>query len=258
MEQMPSYNCVFSKYYDRLTDDVDYSRVADFCMKMMHRYHKKCELVLDLACGTGTLSTLFAGRGIETIGVDASADMLSEALAKNADLEVPVLYLCQPLERLDLYGTVDLAVCTLDSLNHLKGKKALAKALHRLQFFVEPGGLFIFDMNTPYKHREILGDNTFIREAEGVYCVWQSEYTMQENRVEFRMELFTEQVDGSYLRAQEHFCEYAYTPEEIRAMLTAEHFILLAVYDGYTEADPSAETQRWVFVAQRDGANSGE
>lgn len=249
---MPSYNRVFSEYYDRLTDDVDRPGMAEFCIAMMRRYHEKCELVLDLACGTGTLCAEFARRGIETIGVDASADMLSEALAKNAALEVPVLYLCQPLERLDLYGTVDLAVCTLDSLNHLKGKKALAKALHRLQYFVEPGGLFIFDMNTPYKHREILGNNTFVREAKGVYCAWQSEYTIQENRVELRMDLFTEQADGSYTRAQEHFCEYAYEREEICAMLSAEHFTLLAVYDGYAKRAPAGDTERWVFVAQRE------
>ena len=255
---MPSYNNVFSEYYDRLTDDVDRSVMADFCIAMMGRYHEKCELVLDLACGTGALSSEFARRGFETIGVDASADMLSEAMEKNAELEVPVLYLCQPLERLDLYGTVDLAVCTLDSLNHLKGKRALAKALHRLQYFVEPGGLFIFDMNTPYKHRAILGNNTFIREAKGVYCAWQSEYTTEGNRVELRMDLFIEQADGSYTRAQEHFCEYAYGREEIRAMLSAEHFTLLAVYGGYSELAPSADTERWVFVAQREGEKGGE
>lgn len=255
---MPSYNRVFSEYYDRLTDDVDRHGMTDFCIAMMGRYHEKCELVLDLACGTGTLCTEFARRGIETIGVDASADMLSEAMEKNTGLEVPVLYLCQPLERLDLYGTVDLAVCTLDSLNHLKGKRALEKALHRLQYFVEPGGLFIFDMNTPYKHRAILGNNTFLREAKGVYCAWQSEYTIKENRVELRMDLFTEQADGSYTRTQEHFCEYAYEQEEIRAMLSAEHFNLLAVYDGYAERAPAGDTERWVFVAQREGEKGGE
>ena len=110
-----------------------------------------------------------ARRGFEVIGVDASPEMLMQAAEKNMALEQPVLYLCQPLERLDLYGTVDLAVCTLDSLNHLPGKKALQKALHRLQFFVEPGGLFLFDVNTPYKHREVLGNNCFVRELSLIH-----------------------------------------------------------------------------------------
>ena len=113
-----------------------------------------------------------------------------QAAEKNMALEQPVLYLCQPLERLDLYGTVDLAVCTLDSLNHLPGKKALQKALHRLQFFVEPGGLFLFDVNTPYKHREVLGNNCFVRESEALFCVWQNEYTPEEHKVEIQMDFF--------------------------------------------------------------------
>lgn len=162
---MASYKETFSAYYDALTEDVDRAVIADRCEELLAQYHPKRELALDLCCGTGTLATELARRGFEVIGVDASPEMLMQAAEKNMALEQPVLYLCQPLERLDLYGTVDLAVCTLDSLNHLPGKKALQKALHRLQFFVEPGGLFLFDVNTPYKHREVLGNNCFVRRA---------------------------------------------------------------------------------------------
>ena len=150
---MASYKDIFSTFYDALTADVDRGRIADFCEEMLQKYHPKRELILDLCCGTGTLAAEFSRRGYEVIGVDASPDMLMQAAEKNSALPQPVLYLCQPLQQLDLYGTVDLAVCTLDSLNHLPGKTALKKALHRLQYFVEPGGLFIFDVNTPYKHR---------------------------------------------------------------------------------------------------------
>ena len=187
---MASYKETFSAYYDALTEDVDRAVIADRCEELLAQYHPKRELALDLCCGTGTLATELARRGFEVIGVDASPEMLMQAAEKNMALEQPVLYLCQPLEQLDLYGTVDLAVCTLDSLNHLPGKKALQKALHRLQFFVEPGGLFLFDVNTPYKHREVLGNNCFVRESEALFCVWQNEYTPEEHKVEIQMDFF--------------------------------------------------------------------
>lgn len=179
---MASYKETFSAYYDALTEDVDRAVIADRCEELLAQYHPKRELALDLCCGTGTLATELARRGFEVIGVDASPEMLMQAAEKNMALERPVLYLCQPLERLDLYGTVDLAVCTLDSLNHLPGKKALQKALHRLQFFVEPGGLFLFDVNTPYKHREVLGNNCFVRESEALFAYGRMNIPLRSTR----------------------------------------------------------------------------
>ena len=179
---MASYKETFSAYYDALTEDVNRAVIADRCEELLAKYHPKRELALDLCCGTGTLATELARRGFEVIGVDASPEMLMQAAEKNMALEQPVLYLCQPLERLDLYGTVDLAVCTLDSLNHLPGKKALQKALHRLQFFVEPGGLFLFDVNTPYKHREVLGNNCFVRESEALFAYGRMNIPLRSTR----------------------------------------------------------------------------
>jgi len=174
-----------------------------------------------------------------------------QAAEKNVALEQPVLYLCQPLERLDLYGTVDLAVCTLDSLNHLPGKKALQKALHRLQFFVEPGGLFLFDVNTPYKHREVLGNNCFVRESEALFCVWQNEYTPEEHKVEIQMDFFRRGKGEQYTRDGEQFCEWAWEDEELTAMLEAEHFEVLERWGGYDRVPVMPTTQRMVYVARR-------
>lgn len=129
-----------------------------------------------------------AARGKEVIGVDASPEMLSQAREKSGECQPPVLYLCQEMEELDLYGTVDAAICMLDSLNHLEGEEALGQALHRLQYFVEPGGLFLFDMNTPYKHREVLGDNTFVYDTDQVYCVWQNTWSPEEGAVDIDLD----------------------------------------------------------------------
>ena len=155
------------------------------------------------------------------------------------------------MEQLDLYGTVDLAVCTLDSLNHLPGKKALQKALHRLQFFVEPGGLFLFDVNTPYKHREVLGNNCFVRESEALFCVWQNEYTPEEHKVEIQMDFFRRGKGEQYTRDGEQFCEWAWEDEELTAMLEAEHFEVLERWGGYDRAPVMPTTQRMVYVTRR-------
>lgn len=248
---MASYKETFSAYYDTLTEDVDRAVIADRCEELLAQYHPKRELALDLCCGTGTLATELARRGFEVIGVDASPEMLMQAAEKNMALEQPVLYLCQPLERLDLYGTVDLAVCTLDSLNHLPGKKALQKALHRLQFFVEPGGLFLFDVNTPYKHREVLGNNCFVRESEALFCVWQNEYTPEEHKVEIQMDFFRRGKGEQYTRDGEQFCEWAWEDKELTAMLEAEHFEVLERWGGYDRAPVMPTTQRMVYVARR-------
>lgn len=218
----------------------------------MQEYHPKCELVLDLACGTGSLATEFARRGIETIGADASAEMLMEAMEKNAALSQPVLYLCQSMQELDLYGTVDLAVCSLDSLNHLPDLSAVEQALERLQYFVEPGGLFVFDLNTPYKHRTVLANTCYVREAEGVFCVWQNDYSEEpDHRVEISMDFFCEQPDGSYLRDQERFCEVAYSRETIQKALERHNFSVLGFFCGYSEAPAGEQDERWVCIARR-------
>lgn len=248
---MASYKETFSAFYDVLTDDVDRVKMADRCEELLAQYHPKRELALDLCCGTGTLATELARRGFEVIGVDASPEMLMQATEKNAELSQPVLYLCQPLERLDLYGTVDLAVCTLDSLNHLPGKKALQRALHRLQYFVEPGGLFLFDVNTPYKHREILGNNCFVRESEELFCVWQNEYTLAEDKVEIQIDFFRRGAGERYTREGEQFCEYAWEDAALTAMLEAEHFDVLERWGGYNREPVTPQTQRMVYVTRR-------
>ena len=164
----------FAAFYDRLTDDVGYPQRADYIAELLMEHGMKKGIVLDLACGTGSLTLELSKRGYEMIGVDASPDMLCAAQEKCAKAGAEVLFLCQPMEALDLYGTVNAAVCTLDSLNHITDPDTLREVLRRVSLFLEPGGLFVFDVNTPYKHREVLGNHTFVYDLEGLYCVWQN------------------------------------------------------------------------------------
>ena len=166
----------FADFYDELMQDVDYKKRTSYLMMLFKKYDKAPTLLLDVACGTGGFSNEFAKQGIEVIGTDMSEEMLSVARENSAVLGQDVLYLCQKAEELDLYGTVDGAVCCLDSLNHITDYKTLCKAFSKVSMFLEKDRLFIFDVNTVYKHREILGDNVFVTDNGNLYCVWANLY----------------------------------------------------------------------------------
>ena len=248
---MAGYSEAFAACYDRLIGEVDYGERADFYLNQFQRFKDRCELVLDLACGTGSLCRELAARGLEVIGVDGSQEMLMQAREKCQDCQPPVLLLCQEMEALDLYGTVSLAVCMQDSLNHLAGEKALAAVFGRLRYFVEPGGLFIFDMNTPYKHREVLGENTFVLEEDDLYCVWQNGYDPQEGAVDIQLDFFQQQADGRFVRSSECFRDYSYPTQRVEALLTQAQFDLLEVQGDYTGQPPTATEERLVYIARR-------
>ena len=150
----------FAKYYDTLMKSVDYTARTEYLCSLFERFGKKPALLLDLACGTGGFSEKFAERGVSVIGVDISEDMLAVAKEKAIKGNSDILYLCQPAQCLDLYGTVDSAVCLLDSLNHITDYGELCEVFIKVSLFLEKNSLFIFDLNTVYKHESVLADNT--------------------------------------------------------------------------------------------------
>lgn len=248
---MAGYEAAFARYYDVLTADVDYRAHGSYLKKLAEQYQGRFRLVLDLACGTGSLAVELARLGAEVIAVDGSREMLAQAAAKSAGLDPPILYLCQEMEGLDLYGTVDTTLCILDSLNHLPGRDSLRRVFHRVWLFTEPGGLFLFDMNTPFKHTKILGDSTFVRETEEVYCVWQNTLDRRDDSVGIDLDLFVREKSGRYARYQESFREYAYPTGEVCELLEQEGFQLLGTQGDYTDGPPGPDEQRVVYIARR-------
>ena len=239
-----------SAVYDRLTDDVQYDRRAERLLALFARHRRRPETVLDLACGTGSLALRLAAQGIEVIGTDGSADMLAVARERAAAVGADILFLEQDMTALDLYGTVEGAICTLDSLNHLTKTAALRETFARLSLFVEPGGLLLFDVNTPYKHREILGDNRFVWEEEGLFCVWQNRFTPRTGEVEQLLDVFEEQPDGSYARYSDAVRERAYAGRTLRRLLAECEWEPVAVYDDLSDDAPSAQTERELWVVR--------
>lgn len=246
---MSVYSC-FSEYYDLLTEDIDYKGRTDYLYGLFKRFNSVPSLLLDLACGTGNFSIEFAKKGIDVIGVEPSEEMLSVARSKANIKKVDILFLCQTGQELDLYGTVDGAICCLDSINHVTNKDDLEKLFSRVSLFLEPGKLFIFDVNTEYKHKEILGDNTFVRETDDVFFVWQNFYNSEEKITNICLDFFKES-DGVYVRECEDFSERAYSTEDINNMLETSGFEIVAIYDDMSYNEPTDKSQRIIYVARK-------
>lgn len=244
--------CDFARFYDILQQEVDYREVADFyCASIEKHGGTKSGILLDLACGTGNLSTLFAERGYDVIGADASQQMLSAAMSKPHD---GIQYICQRMEELDLYGNADITVCALDSINHLPDLEAIKQTFCRVWQFTNPGGLFLFDINTPYKHREILGNNAFVFDYDSLYAVWQNELDEEDElcRVDMYLDFF-ENEKGLYRRYEDFLSEIAPDPGQICGLLCQCGFSDISVCEYLTGAQPDATSEKLLIAAKRSG-----
>lgn len=243
----------FARYYDTLTYNVNYKARAAYFDELVRRHgeHLRGGLLLDLACGTGSLSLAFAGLGYEVIGVDASAEMLSEAMRKTAEAECRLLLLHQSMQELDLYGTVGVTVCALDSLNHLHDEAAVAAVFSRVSLFTEPGGLFLFDVNTAYKHREVLADNAYIYERGDVFCCWQNTWNPGDGSVDIALDFFIRDTDKRYRRSRERFTEHLYARDTLERLLREHGMEPVACYGDDRFDEPGKATQREIYVARK-------
>ncbi len=244
-----AYNS-FASVYDALMGDVNYKKRSGYIIKLFKRFGAVPTLLLDVACGTGGFSNCFSQLGIEVIGTDMSEEMLSVARENSAELGLDVLYLCQKAEELDLYGTVDGAICCMDSINHITDKNTLAKAFKKIGLFLEKDKLFIFDVNTSFKHSEVLGNNTFVLEEKGVFCVWQNNFVPRKHSTQIKLDFFTEK-DGGYFRSGEEFWERAYSEAELKKMLKTAGFKVEAVFGDMTLNPPKENEQRMFFVCRK-------
>ena len=208
-------------WYDRLTLYIPYEAFVDFYEKEFSADGGEFKILLDLCCGTGTLTWLLAERGYEMIAADASPDMLMQAASKAAEVSVPPLFLCQDASALDLYGTVDAAVCSLDGMNYIP-ESELPEVFHRLHLFVRPGGLLIFDIKTPEWFRSVDG-SVSVDETEDMLCLWRAEFDTEENAICYGMDIFSK--SGSLWRrdCEEHI-EYAHSPERLAELLEIAGF----------------------------------
>lgn len=244
----------FAYCYDALTENADYGARCDVLCSLLAAHGAGEGILLDLACGTGTLTAMLAKRGYEVIGADASPEMLAVAREKLASAGAEAVLLCQRMEELDLYGTIDAAVCTLDSLNHITDEAAFREALRRVALFMNDGGVFVFDLNTPYKHERVLADNTFVYDLDEVFCVWQNSYDPATRTTDVTLDLFFyDETNDCYDRATEQFAERAYALEDVRRWLEEDRFEVLVVLDETGGRPVADDDERALFVCKKHG-----
>lgn len=237
--------------YDKLNADVSYSELADFLTNKTEKYYgKKPSLILDLACGTGKLTRELARRGYDMTGIDLSEDMLMVANENSASEGLDILYLCQDMTEFELYGTVDAVYCCFDSLNYLTRPGELSKCFSLVHNYLFPDGIFIFDMNTPYKFENVYADNSYILEADGVFCGWQNYYNKNSKMCDFYLTFFEEQPDGSYLRSDEAQRERCYSEKSILKALKDNGFELIEILGEDKKSAPADTDERRYFVAR--------
>ena len=208
-------------WYDSLTGDVPYGPIADFYESVFQDDGGEFRLLLDLCCGTGSMTWELAGRGYEMIAADRSVDMLMQAQAKQIPCRVQPLFLCQAAEELDLYGTVDAAVCCLDGFNYIPAD-TLPEVFRRLHLFIRPGGLMVFDIRTQDFLRALDGQ-VFVDEKEDVLCLWRADFDEDLSALVYGMDLFTRR-GRLWERSGEEHIEYAHAPETLRTMLEGAGF----------------------------------
>ena len=246
---MSSYDALAASY-DALTVDVGYRRRADYLARQFRRSAAPVETVLDLACGTGTIACLLAERGYQVVAVDGSEEMLTQAARKAAALERPPLFLHQSMPRLRLGMTVDAAVSTLDALNYLTRTADLEETLRRVCRWLRPGGLFLFDVNTPYKFRRMDGQ-VYLDETEDSYCVWRTFYASRQKICTYQVDLFRRTGDRTWDRTFEEHRERSWEREELEAFLKEAGFDDVTVTGDLTSRPPAPEEDRWIFRCRK-------
>ena len=236
--------------YDILTRDVDYEATVAFYNEILHSLGLTPRTAVDLACGTGSVTILLAKQGLEVTGVDLSEDMLCVASQKAQDLENPPRFVCQPLQKLYLPRGVDLAVCALDSLDYILDPNDCKEAIRRVYKALNPGGIFIFDVNSPEKLRAMDGQ-VFLDEDDDVYCVWRGEFDENTNICSYGMDLFQRRGD-LWQRSFEEHKEYAYSADQLVSYLKAAGFTGIRVYGDRRMDAPRPEDQR-IYIKARKG-----
>lgn len=247
---MSSYG-VFADYYDALTLNVDYEKRALYIVNTLKMLGHEMGLTLDLACGTGKLTLELKKLGVDVYGADGSQEMLSFAYEKAVENGFNILFLCQKMQELNLYGGIDTCVCTLDSINHMTDIEDVRKTFERVFLFLNDGGYFIFDVNTVYKHQNVLCDNTFVYDLDEVYCVWEN--SLQENNiVDININLFVPEGE-LYERFEESFSERAYSDAQLMSMLNGAGFEVVKRFSDMSENAPEESDERIIYIAKKNG-----
>lgn len=247
----------FAQVYDLFMDNIPYEEWASYVKELLAEQGVEQGLVLDLGCGTGSLTELLAEAGYDMIGVDCSEDMLEMALEKRERSGQDILYLLQDMREFELYGTVRAVVSICDSMNYLLEYEDLVQVMRLANNYLDPGGVFIFDLNTEYKYRELMGDSTFAEAREESSFIWENFYDQEERVNEYALTLFIKEGE-LYRRFEETHYQKCYSLEEIGQAAQEAGMEFVAAYDAFTHDAPKDESERIYVVLKERGKERQE
>jgi len=238
----------FATVYDKLTGDVEYKKRTDYVEKLFLRHlDSRPEIVCDLGCGTGTVCSLLCAKGYDVIGIDNSPSMLNVAISKNQSGEI--LFLNQDICDFELYGTVDVFLSMLDTVNYITEKASLERMFALVNNYLNPGGVFIFDVNTRHKFENVLSDNTFVFEEGDIFYTWENFY--EDGLLDFELNLFVPSDNGSYSRINEHHTQRYYDNEYICECAAKAALDVVGVYEEMTTNKPAEQCERVFYVIKK-------
>ena len=245
----------FAQVYDLFMDNIDYEGWADYVTDRLKEYGITDGLVLELGCGTGTMTGLLADRGYDMIGVDNSEEMLAEAMEKRVESGQDILYLLQDMREFELYGTVRAVISVCDSVNYITEPEELQEVFRLVNNYLDPKGVFVFDFNTRYKYEEILGDRTIAENREECSFIWDNYYYEDEKINEYDLSLFieTDKDSGLYRKYEETHYQRAYTLEEMKELIRKSGLEFVTAYDAFSKNAPMDTSERIYVIAREQG-----
>ena len=241
----------FAMVYDEFMDNVPYEEWCGYLAGLLEEYGCRDGLVLELGCGTGAMTRLLAARGYDMIGLDSSEDMLS--IAREWQEDAGILYLEQDMTDFELYGTVSAVVSVCDSMNYITDEQDLVQVFRLVNNYLDPGGVFIFDLNTLYKYEVLLGENTFAENREDCSFIWENDYDPEGKINEYDLTLFIREDDGRYRKYEEVHYQRAYTLEEVQKAAREAGMAFAACYDAFTRMPPSPDSERMYVILREQG-----
>jgi len=243
----------FAELYDEFMDNVPYEEWCDYLVSLLHHYGCMDGIVLELGCGTGSLTEQLSDRGYDMIGIDMSEDMLGIAMEKRAESGQNILYLHQDMREFELYGTVAAVVSICDSMNYLTEPDDFVQTLKLVNNYLDPGGYFIFDLNTRFKYEEVMGNRTIAEDRGDAAFIWENEFDGETGLNTYHLTLFAEDEDGRYSRFDEEHVQRVYNIEEIRTAAVKAGMRFVTAYDAFTADPPKPDSERIYIVLQEQG-----
>ena len=243
----------FAQVYDLFMDNIDYPAWCTYLTGILKEYGIEDGLIAELGCGTGSMTELLAAEGYDMIGVDNSEEMLAEGMEKRVESGQDILYLLQDMQEFELYGTVRAVVSVCDSLNYITDRDELRHVFELVNNYLDPEGIFLFDMNTVHKYRDLLGDTTIAENRDEGSFIWDNSYDEEEGLNYYELAVFLPREDGLYEKSEEVHCQKAYPQEEIETLIKEAGMELLAVYDAYTLNPATEDSERLFFVVREKG-----